>query len=55
MKNWLKEKMFKCTFFSTGKIFDPYYQKRTSSFKDLSKKSRKKTKEMLDKIFRING
>ena len=36
-----------------GKVFDPYYQKRTSANDDLLKKAMKKTDKQLSEMFKL--
>ena len=52
-KNRLLQIGFKISF-GSKKMFDPYYQERTSANEDLLKKDEEKTKTMLDKMFGIN-
>ena len=42
---------FKITFFSTGRMFNPRYQKRTDPIKDIMAKDEQKDRKMFDKMF----
>ena len=41
------------TLFKKGKIYDPYYQKRTDALDDISQKERLKDRKKLNKMFGI--
>ena len=44
---------FLFTLFKKGKIYDPYYQKRTDALSDIGAKEREGDKNKLDKVFGI--